>query len=133
MKRITAKCKICDGIIFLSIDGAYPTEHDPMNLVPLATCNHCYDLRDRRMSLERSIRFACYARQLELVSKKPDVAKLDSIADGLKVLASKFGHWCSDLLRRQHSANAGYLADVLINQPDNWHRSLQDFENAARH
>lgn len=127
MKQFPAKCKICKIDLTLSIADDYPAEKDPRNLIPMATCNRCFDLRERRIKIETGIKRICY--RLELGSlESSDRAKL---GDSLKMLAKKYSEWCADILRRQHAANVGYLASALIESPTQWFNHLKDFETAA--
>lgn len=126
MKSIPGKCQICGTGLLLKIADDYPGG-DPMKLVSMATCNRCYDLRDRRIKIEGNIKRICHRLSLG----KLDDGEKGRLLEMLKVLARKFSIWCADMLRRQHAANVGYLETVLIDHPEHWYRSLLDFEEAA--
>ncbi len=133
MKEHEAKCKICGISITLDISLNYPIEKDPRKIIPMATCNRCFDLRERRIRLENRFKRACYQLALE---KTEGAKQLDSKAKELLVslvelTCSQYSRWCADLLRRQHRANVRFLVDAILNQPDRWHNHLKDFESAA--
>lgn len=66
---IQAKCKICGKELSLKIDDTYAKMRDPYKLVPMATCNACYDARFHRKTLEQRIGRIC-ARFIGVSDKK---------------------------------------------------------------
>jgi hypothetical protein len=127
VNEVAATCRICGCGMMLQLAVGYPAGKDPQKLIPMATCNRCYDLRERRIKIESSFKRLCHALAME----KMDESKRDRTHELLKVTCSAFGRWCSDLLRRQHTANVGFLANAITEQPDRWYHHLKDFETAA--
>lgn len=127
MKTFAVNCKICKLPISLQIDESYPAEKDPRNLTPYATCNPCYDLRERRLKIETQLKRACYQLCMETISNDAR-GKMEQV---VRVCAANYSRWCADLLHRQHTANVGYLVKALLEQPDRWWVHLKDFEEAT--
>jgi hypothetical protein len=48
---------MCGRILVVEVDQLY--DHDPIKLIPMATCNRCYDYRTARVALEESIARVC--------------------------------------------------------------------------
>jgi hypothetical protein len=122
-----AKCKICGCKLVLKLASNYPPEKDPMKLIPLATCNRCFDLREQRIRLETTFKRLCH----DLQFGKLDGDKRARTLELVNKTCSAFSKWCASLLRRQHAANVGYLFSAIKDQPERWYYHLQDFESAA--
>lgn len=108
----------------LQVDESYAEQADPDKLIPMATCNSCYDLRRRLGKMEDAIKALCHALAANTIERETAVL-------GLKFLAGKFSSYCADTLHRRHLADAGALADLLIDEPRNWWRALREFESQA--
>jgi hypothetical protein len=131
MKTLPGKCKICGKALELKVDDSYPG--DALNLVPMACCNWCFDMRERRIKIETMLKKVCYQLNLEKVegAKKLDPKSKAILEDSIKCYAGQFSRWCSDWLHRQHTANVGYLVSAILEEPSRWYYHLCDFENAA--
>ena len=108
----------------LEIDDAYDAEHDASKLIPMATCNPCFDLRKRLQKMEDAIKVICHGISLSTVDQ-------GKAGEALFILAKKFSVYCSDMLQRQHTADAGALGRKLIEKPGNWWKTLRQFEQEA--
>jgi hypothetical protein len=132
MKIIAAKCKVCKKDLALQIADGYDEDHDPHNLLVYATCNSCFDLMIERRKIHDLVARLC---RIASVLNPPGSLKRKEIPMELKdsfIRAAKlFSAWCARLLRRQHAANAGELAEKLIKKPDNWLGFLFEFEEKA--
>lgn len=124
MKLYPGKCRICGTRLMLQIDDAYDIEHDASKLIPMATCNPCFDLRKRLQKLEDAIKLTCHDLSLNTIDKGKAV-------EALAILAKKFSGYCADMLQRQHTADVGALGRGLVEQPGNWWRTLRNFETEA--
>ena len=127
-----AKCKICGKVLVLTIADDYPTGRDPLRLVPMATCNPCFDLRERRVKIETQIKKFCHI--LELLAEKDQITETEGKAirtatEAVVMLAAKYSVWCGDALRRPATVQGvKFLADALARHPARWWYHLADFE-----
>ncbi len=119
------KCKICGQPGIAKVDSSY--SGDPMKLLPMFTCNRCYDLRDQRIKIETLFKRLCH----QLAVEKPNAQKRDQIHELLQGNCGKFSRWCSELLRRQHPVPSSRLYKAILDDPEQWYRSCRDFEEAA--
>jgi hypothetical protein len=132
-KRLAATCKICGTPGVARFDSEYAALRDPLKLLLMFCCNECFDLRERRIKIETMLKRICH----QLAFEKTDGAKpLDdktraALHDSISLYAKRFSIWCADMLRRPHSANAGYLVEAIIQKPSDWYSHLRDFETAV--
>lgn len=127
VNEVAAKCKICGRELVLELAANYPADKDPMKLLPYATCDRCYDLRDRRIKIQESIKRLCYKLELG----KLDDTQTGRILRAIEALTKEFSRYCTDLLRRPHRASTAHLVSAIMEQPTRWHYHLKDFEEAA--
>lgn len=67
MRSVPAQCRICSKPMFLHWPTSYDLT-DPMALIPMATCNHCHDLRQQRLSLESDLYHLCHLVEFKKLS-----------------------------------------------------------------
>jgi hypothetical protein len=127
IQEVAGKCKICGCHLVLQLGTNYPQEKDPMKLIPMATCNRCYDLREQRIRIETNLKRLCHELAVEKMTDDKRARTLDLI----QKTCSIFSKWCASLLRRQHAANVGFLFSAIKEQPKRWYNHLKDFEEAA--
>jgi len=126
MQLKVAKCRICKCELRLQIDDDYDPEFDSAKLIPMATCNRCFDLRARLRKIEDSIRILCHSLSFPITDERRARAY-----ELLRKLSNQFSQWCSDMLNRQHMADSGSLATRLMKEPSNWWKALRKFESEA--
>ncbi len=124
MKLYLGKCRICRAELRLEIDEDYDASHDPNKLIPMATCNRCFDLRRRQMRMEEHIKMLCHF----LATSDPNDAKRGQVVEAVNRVAKRFSIWCSDVLNRQHAESVEVLTSELISSPKGWWLHLRHFE-----
>jgi len=88
---IEARCRVCGKPLTVEIADIYPELGDPLKAVPMATCNRCADLRNRRIETEERLRRICHHILNQPKSKRTEVATRyakpieDRVRDWIKV------------------------------------------------
>lgn len=130
MKHPT-NCKICHKPMLVEADEDYIAMGDPAKLLPLATCNRCYDLRDRRIRAESSIERQCYA--LAIV-KRPVSDMVAKFTVSLTAATQAYVRWFCDFhnLTPWQNCWSEDFVRMLIERPRNWHQILQNYRKQFR-
>ena len=113
MKLFEATCKICGKPLTLEIDDSYDSVADPFKLLPLATCNRCFDLRERQKRIADRL-----SNFIGLLLEKPSVKSRNAIRPKL---VSATRDYCDVLLTKYgKSANIWdeAMVDALMDQPE---------------
>lgn len=83
IKNVPAKCKICGRPLMLQTEASYTALGDAFKLVPLATCDRCYDLRETRLRQENAIMKGC---RMLVEGKNISDDRREKINQGIRVL-----------------------------------------------
>lgn len=90
---VETKCKFCRANLKLDVDDDYMAQNDVFKLIPLAACNHCAGLRERRRVLHEHFVHICSA----LIGTRPDADTLTRVRASLEVATKKYlrlvGEW----------------------------------------
>lgn len=109
-------CKFCKKGIEVEIDDEYADLGDPFNLLPMASCNRCADLRMRRMRLLDMIR----ALAMTLLGERNEAA-LDELKGEMRETAQKLVRKFRELAEDWHHGDCGpwdeTMVDALLNGP----------------
>lgn len=108
--KLATNCKFCKKPITLTIDDNYDAIGDPLKLLPLASCNHCADLRVARRSLEKKLSVIC--NEMIFSSKKADAASKERSRTALT-------HWTkeySKLIARWNNSEGMLWDEEVVNQ-----------------
>lgn len=125
-----AKCKICKTPIVISFDAEYEGLGDPFKLMLLATCNRCYDLRNRRETIHAGFAVACGA----LACLRTPIADKHRAALALTVeaLTKQYANYVSDFYRRQELVWDSDFTAMVIENPAKWPVILRNYRESYR-
>ena len=114
--KVPAKCKICSKPLVLEIDDDYAEVGDPNNLIPMATCNKCFDIREDILKYQKFILNWC--SRVMTVPQKGRQQKLETCRQAIYSSSKKF---CA-AVARSHNANSDLwsvdIVDLLVDNPD---------------
>lgn len=127
--RVEAKCKFCGIIIHPEIHEEYAQLRDPLNLLRLAACNRCADLRVERHRLEEKILRTC----MRLASfgaispgSEADQRFRSRLTERTKIYTQFIARW--------HGANDAWweesFVDALMAAPESCFQTLRRFWTA---
>ncbi len=114
----------------VEIDDTYDTIGDPLKLLPMATCNRCYDLRDRANKLHRE--FAAVCAKIEAYSGAiADRARAEFYAT-MESLTKAYADWIADFYARREIVWDPAFPQLLCEQPAKWIQILRNFRESYR-
>lgn len=117
MKHPT-QCKFCRKPLVLEIDDQYPADLDPLNLIPLAACNHCADIRVERKRLERKINRVCS------LFANCSITKRESKEQEIRSILEKLTKDYATLVAKCHNMSGmawdEEFVNILIDKPEQW-------------
>jgi hypothetical protein len=116
MKHAT-NCKFCKKPITVTIDDAYAELGDPLNLIRIASCNECADIRVERRKLEGKIGFAC--DRVVRAGKMDEEERLEHY-DGLRKLTQEYAGMISRWHHKEGLAWEEEVVRVIIDNPKQW-------------
>jgi hypothetical protein len=123
--KATIPCKVCRREITLDIDDTYGQYGDPHNIVPLATCNRCADLRDRRNRIYDAIYRAC----LDLL-QRPNEDQRGKIAVRLTTATHRYARLLNEYHPGQVIVWTEAWPERLMEHPKQWRQILRDLRYA---
>lgn len=129
--NVETTCKFCKRPITLEIDPSYDIGKDPMGLVPLACCNRCADLRERRRNIVAALNEVCLSLAAEL---NPSVLfkMKDEAREGMRTLLMKYRGLAEDW----HHGDCGdwdeAMLDAVLASPRNYTSVLGRIWNMSR-
>jgi hypothetical protein len=87
MTDFKTACKMCGRELSVKVDPGYADLGDPYSLLPLATCNRCYDYRDSRRKVLTDLLKLCTrlieANALEPTEKMPQ-GRIEQVRNALQ-------------------------------------------------
>ncbi len=121
------KCKICKKDLVVQVDNDYFGTLD--TLLAMATCNPCYDLRQKHRKATENIESACLwlTQHPNAPKEKLDVAR--------KQLEKWTKQYAEAVMAFNHSNTLIWseeFAQNLMNNPDKWYEQLRFYRNAVR-
>lgn len=125
MKHL-ANCRICKKEILLTVDDDYAAMRDPVSLIKMATCKHCFDKYSARERIHDGIYKACCS----LLSCTED-SRINGIKIVLETLTKKYAKWLADC----HNATPVWqqdFVDLLMRDPANWSRTLKNYRTGYK-
>lgn len=81
------KCKLCKAPHVVETDDGYSELGDPFKLLPLFTCNPCYDRREKRVRLEKQMERWC---RMLILQPKMKGEERQTIRQGLLSATRKY-------------------------------------------
>jgi len=134
MKHHGTNCKICHRPITVSVADGYDVVGDTLRLLPMATCDACYDymaewrkLRDaihRLATMLISARASCGPSRLAVAEKECETA--------LTTLTRKYSELVARRLRREAIWDAEFVR-LIMDRPDMTHKILSDYGRLYEH
>lgn len=117
MKRHATHCKFCKIPITLEIADDYDVLADPRKLIPLASCNHCADLRVERRNIEGSLGSQCAAIGLIKSARKelPRNARIN-----IDILTKQYARLIARWNRLEGMAWEEGIVDAILDDPHHW-------------
>lgn len=110
-------CKMCHRPITVEINDDYASMGDPNKLLALATCNICYDYREKRKRIESGIGKIC--RMIQCTPPKARAEFITTVVGSLQTLT-----------KLHNTAVAGYflctnywdeeMVQMMTDKPEHW-------------
>lgn len=110
---IKATCKVCRRALEVECDDRYLKLGDPQNLIPMLTCNDCYDRRElRSKATEAIVRLCGWLASMDLESRRSD-----KLRSKVKQVAQAY---CRMIAAWHHASGMVWddtIVEALIEQP----------------
>ena len=129
-----ATCKICGRAITLKIDPNYNALSDPSRLIPLATCDSCFDLRMTGVKLHRMIVRMRVRLNLELLTRNHNEEQIRKQLEFCRVLSDKLLAWIPEMRKCAGSLDRIFLnrtpeGTILYGNVGNWAAMIEHAYN----
>lgn len=116
-------CKFCKKPIEIWVDAIYDTIGDPLKLLPLAACDRCADLRERRRKLEEMIKRTCERMTMK---KGEELDKFKSAARiTLTTLTKSYSRLAADWCRSNMPLWDEECVNAIMDSPKRWNMALE--------
>lgn len=129
-----ATCRLCKKPLVLSIDDSYSDMGDALKLLPMATCNPCFDNREQRRKFGTEIEKSCWQLHSLATSKNPKAKTIrPQIREALE--ASTRGY-AKAFAQFHHSTSAlwdGQFVEMLMEKPSQWRKTINLYHSQALH
>lgn len=126
-RPVQTKCKICKKDLVVQIDDDYFGNLEP--LLAMATCNHCYDLRDKHLRATKNIQNLC-----TWLVQHPKANH-----DARKEVQNEMEHWTKEYAQAiqqfNHASKVVWSTDfaqILMDKPENWYEALRVYRQQVR-
>jgi hypothetical protein len=116
------QCQFCKRHLVLQVDPDYIGLGDYLKLIPLAACDRCADLREKRRSLEEKIRRICI--RLTQLTGPPRYKAAEQSKEPLRVLTQAYSRMIADWLNASHPAWDSECVELMVDRPDQYGRIL---------
>lgn len=117
-----ATCKICHKPLVIQVADDYVG--DPLKILPMATCNRCYDLRERRIRLEEALFKTCYGL---VANPKAKDSVRGAIHATLVELTKKYSQWFGEANNLSGHLWEEQFVDMLMAKPNETSRVLSEY------
>lgn len=118
MIKHATECKFCKVKLVIEIDEQYVSVGDYLNLMPLACCNRCADLRERKRAIEEDI-----YRMVGWLNQNPRAPK-DEPRRTLTELTQAYSRLIADWLRASAPAWDAEMVELILDKPKHAARVL---------
>lgn len=130
-KSIKAICKVCKNTIILKIADDY--DSDVLKIVPLATCNDCYDILDQIRNCRNKIASWCNKLILFQGSKSEKAKTLRQTA--LEALHGLTREYAGLHTTQQHFQVVLWdpeFSNIIMDRPTQWAQALNVYKSQAK-
>jgi hypothetical protein len=110
--RIASKCKFCAKPIFLTVDDDYGKLGDPFNLIKMAACNTCADLRIKRRNITE-----CIYRMLVKLTIDRSEAMREKVTGPLSILVDMYLNLISEWTHQPKDEAGESVITALMESP----------------
>lgn len=111
-------CKFCKKPLVISVDDNYAQVGDPFKILPMATCNRCEDMREKKRTLEEAIAKVCF--QLKAFSDKITADQIAKSKASLEGLTRAYSRMVAKYLNATYPAWDIECVNLLVSQPTHW-------------
>ena len=118
MIKHATECKFCKAKLVIEIDEDYASVGDYLNLMPLAACNRCADLRVRKRTIEEAIYLT-----VGWLNQNPRAPK-DATRQTLTELTQAYARLIADWLRASGPAWDAEIVELILDKPKHAARVL---------
>jgi len=119
-------CQFCKKPLVLRVSDDYAELGDPMNLIKLASCNPCADLRVKARKEEEAIAKGCY-RLIEVRQKKDSGAVQSQIRLLLDSVTRKYADTIARINRSDTAIWDMAFPELLFDRPERFGKILSKY------
>lgn len=124
-------CQFCKLPITLEIEDGYAGLGDPHKLIPMASCNHCADLRVCRRTLEGKLRTVC--RVIQMSGQNAT----DTLKSNTKKSLTRLTQDYAKMIARWHRLEGMAWDEECVNQlmehPEQWGEIVSQLWKTFKH
>lgn len=120
------KCRLCLKPLTVEVDDSYGEHGDPFKLLPMATCNRCFDLRETRIRIESQV---ARASRMLIMQPKMDASIRNKIRDSLRIATQAYARYVADLNNSKVMAWNEDFVDLIMEKPDRSLTALTLYRN----
>ena len=129
--KIEGKCRVCSIPLSLTIDDEYASlETDPMGLIPLATCNRCYDYKCGRDRLEDRVGKACVMMLQHNIKKGSD--QWSKLREAIAITTRRYAELVQRHNRYREVLWSEDFVNILMERPEMWWKTMGNYRIQAR-
>lgn len=126
-RTIEAHCKICKTTISAKADFDCPQIWID-KLLPMITCNRCYDLQERRIKAE--VQIFRSTKLLRLLKKGSDPR--EKVLTALRMALTDYARWLADMHRQGEFHYSEETFDMIVEQPERCGLILKKYRETVR-
>lgn len=124
---VKAQCRICKNDIVVKISDDYPWPID--DLLKIATCNRCYDMRERRDRAIEAVKNTC---EWLVQRPKPTADELKTARSSLEKATKAYAMITAEYYGSKVLVWSEQFAKNLMDNPDKWYEQLKFYRSAIR-
>lgn len=130
---VLTKCRVCAKQLVISVADCYNDISDPNKLLPMAACNRCFDLRERRNRTTNLIEKFCKQLFLLVPQKGDKVAQArDKIREGLLKVTMEYAKVHAEYHNAKSALWNEDFTDLFMARPENWVAVMSEYRKQAR-
>jgi len=126
-RGVATKCKICKKDLVVQVDNDYFGPLD--TLLAMATCNRCYDLREKHLKATANIESNC---TWLVQHPKAGSEKLMKVQKNLERWTKQYAEAISAFNNSNKVIWSEDFAKTLMKKPDKWYEALRFYRTTAR-
>lgn len=111
-------CKFCKKPLVISVDDDYAQVGDPFKLLPLAACNRCADMKEKKRTLEDAIAKVCF--HIRALGQKISADQTAKSKATLEILTRAYSRMVAKYLNATYPAWDMSCVNLLVDKPDHW-------------